>query len=334
MRILVTGSAGLIGSYIADELTRLKYEVIGIDNLSGGYIRNTRNHRFYLCDLRNKEITEALVKIIKPTHVYHCAASAREIGSLFEPLKSMEDNYLATMNLLNACIKHKSLKKWIQFGTMAVYGSQTPPFSEDMEQKPEDIYGINKTAIEQSVQCLSEIHDFNWTILRPHNVFGVRQAFDLYRNVLAIWMNRIMHGEKQLYIFGDGEQKRAFSYIDFSLPCYIKCLEDITNNQIYNIGGMQPITINEAAKLTIEAMGAIGAVSIEHLSDRPREVKLAYSTYDKSVNQLGYKEDKDLLTCLKEMAAWCKSIGPQEWLDEPLELENDKTPEIWKKKVK
>lgn len=330
MKILVTGSAGLIGSWIADEFTKLGRNVIGVDNLSGGYIRNTRNHEFRICDLRDKFATEAMVKEIQPTHVYHCAASAREIGSLWEPLKSMEDNYLSFMNLISPCIKYKSLQKWIQFGTMAVYGNQTPPFSEEMEQRPEDIYGINKTAIEKSVQCLSDIHDFDYTIIRPRNVFGPRQAFDLYRNVFAIWMNRIMHGEKQLYIFGDGEQRRSFSYIDFSLPCYIKCLENFTNNKIYNIGGINHITINEAAELTFKAMNVSNEVVIEHLPARPKEVKYAYATYDKSVNELGYKEDMPILECLQEMSVWAKSLGPQPWLAEPLELWNSKAPSVWK----
>ena len=330
MKILVTGSAGLIGSWIADELTKLGHEVIGIDNLSGGYLRNTTNHKFHICDLRDKFVTEAIVTSFKPEIVYHCAASAREIGSMFEPLKSTEDNYYSYMNLLNACIKNK-FKKMILFSTMATYGAQKPPFSEDMECKPEDIYAINKTAMEWSTKCLSDLHNFKWTIVKPHNVFGVRQAFDLYRNVFSIWMNRIMRGEKQIYIFGDGQQKRAFSFINFSLPCYIKCLDDSTNSQIYNIGGMKEITLSEAAELTIIAMDVGGKVCIEHLPPRPKEVKLAYSTYDKSVNELGYKEDRELLECLKDMAIWVKSLGAQEWLAQPLELENENTPTIWRK---
>jgi UDP-glucose 4-epimerase len=331
MKILVTGSAGLIGSYIADELTKIGYDVVGVDNLSGGYIRNTRNHKFHLCDLRDKFATEVIVKAIQPTHVFHCAASAREIGSLFEPLKSTEDNYLSYMNLLNACIKVK-FKKMILFSTMATYGAQQPPFNEDMQCMPEDVYAINKTAMELSTKCLSEIHDFKYTIVKPHNVFGIRQAFDLYRNVFAIWMNRIMHKEKQIYVFGDGEQKRAFSYITFSLPCYIKCLEDFTNSKTYNIGGIKAITLNEAAELTLQAMDVCGKVCIEHLPSRPREVKMAFSTYQKSIDELGYKEDIELLDCLKEMALWCKSLGPQQFLNEPLELENEKTPIVWRSK--
>ena len=330
-KILLTGSAGMIGSHLADRLTSLGYDVLGIDNLSGGYLENTKNHQFLVCDLRFKNEVEELVSYFKPKYVYNLCASAREIGSLFEPLFSTESNLLSYMNLLNACIKNK-FKKMILFSSMAVYKEGNPPFSEEHPRQACDIYGMNKEIMERSTECLSDIHDFDYTIIRPHNVIGERQACDLYRNVFRIWQNKILLGEKQIHVFGDGLQTRAFSYINFSLPCYVRCLEDFTNGQIYNIGGMKPITLNEAAQLTLKVMGVEDSVEIVHLPPRPKEVKHAYCTFEKSVKELGYKEDMSLEECLKKMADWCKKVGPKEWFDEPLELENDKTPEIWRKK--
>lgn len=330
MKILVTGSAGFMGSWIADELTKQGNEVLGVDNLSGGFLRNIQNHKFVCLDLRDKYATERLVEQFKPQILYHLSASAREIGSLFEPLKSTEDNILSYMNVLNACIKNK-FKKVVFFSSMAAFGNQTAPFSEDMENKPEDIYGWNKSFCEAITKILSEIHDFKYMILKPHNVFGIRQSLsDRYRNVFAIWMNRIMHGEKEIPVFGDGTQIRAFSPIEFSLPCYIKCLESFTDNKIYNIGGISPITLNEAAELVIKAMDVENKVSISHLPPRPNETKIAYCTFQKSVDELGYKEDKDLLLCLKEMASWAKSLGPQPWTTDKLELWNEKAPLVWR----
>lgn len=329
-KILVTGSAGFMGSWIADELTRQGHNVLGVDNLSGGFLRNTQNHKFAILDLRDKYSTEKLVEQFKPDILYFLSASAREIGSLFEPLKSTEDNIVAYMNTLNACIKNK-FKKCIFFSSMATFGNQQVPFTEDMENKPEDIYGWNKSFCEATTKILAEIHDFKWTIVKPHNVVGIRQSLsDRFRNVFAIWMNRIMHGEKEIPIFGDGNQIRAFSPIEFSLPCYIKCLESYTDSKVYNIGGMHPITLNEAAELVIKAMDVEGKVKIIHLPPRLNETKVAYCTYQKSIDELGYKENKDLLTCLKEMASWAKFLGPQSWTTDKLELYNEKAPLIWK----
>lgn len=329
-KIIVTGSAGFMGSWIADELSRRGHAVVGIDNLSGGFIRNALDHLCFFQDLRDKYVTEQLISQYRPEILIHCAASAREIGSLFEPLKSTEDNILAYMNILNACIKYK-FKKVILMSSMATYGNQTPPFTEDMENKPEDVYSWNKSFMENTTKVLAEMHDFKWTIIRPHNVVGIRQSLsDRYRNVFAIWMNRIMHKEKEIYVFGDGEQKRAFSPIEFSLPCYVRCLDDDTNGKIYNIGGLKPITLNEAAEMVIKAMNVDEKIEIKHLSPRPKEVKYAYCSFQKSVDELGYRETKDLQICLNEMALWAKSLGPQQWTKDKLELVNEKAPEIWR----
>ncbi len=215
--------------------------------------------------------------------------------------------------------------------SMAVYGDQKPPFTENMALMPEDVYGLNKSFMEKTTKVLSEIHGFKYTILRPHNVFGVRQSLaDRYRNVFAIWMNRIMHGEKEIYIFGDGNQLRAFSPIEFSLPCYVRCLQPDTDGKIYNIGGIAPITLNEAAEMVIKAMGVEGKVTIKHLPARPNEVKYAWCDCKKSVDELGYKETKDVQTCLNEMSDWAHGLGPQDWTKDKLELMNEKTPEIWR----
>jgi len=330
MKILVTGSAGFMGSWIADELSKQGHAVIGVDNLSGGFMRNTLDHLCFFIDLKDKNATEKLISQWQPEVVFYLCASAREIGSLFEPLKSTEDNVMAYMNVLNACIKYK-FKKMVMFSSMATFGEQTPPFTEDMPNRPTDIYGWNKTIMEESTKILAEVHGFKYTIIKPHNVMGIRQSLsDRYRNVFAIWINRIMHGEKEIYIFGDGMQKRAFSPIEFSLPCYVKCLEDFTNGQTYNIGGINPITLNEAAEMLIDVMGVQDKVIITHLPDRPREVKNAYSSFEKSMHELGYKETKDLRTCLQEMVTWAKTLGPQPWTKDKLELVNEKTPEIWR----
>ncbi len=330
-RILCTGSAGFMLSHVANELSKQGHVVVGADNLSGGFMRNTLDHLCFFIDLRDKEATERLVSQFKPTILYHGCASAREIGSLFEPVKSTEDNIVAYVNTLNACIKY-GLKKVNIFSSMAVYGNQKPPFTEDMEKHPEDVYGFAKSYMEDITKVLSEIHGFKYTIIRPHNVVGINQSLsDIYRNVFAIWMNRIMHGEKEIYIFGDGEQKRAFSPIEFSLPCYIRCLDADTDSKIYNIGGINPITLNEAAAITLRVMEVEDKVKIVHLPPRPRETKLAYCSFQKSVDELGYKETRSLEECLKDMAVWAKGIGAQPWTKDKLELANDKAPEVWRR---
>ncbi|MHC1635499.1 MAG: NAD-dependent epimerase/dehydratase family protein [Candidatus Methanospirareceae archaeon] len=335
-KILVTGGAGFMGSWIVDKLVEEGYEVYDIDNLSGGNRENVNDEATnYILDLADKGATEEVVRRVKPEVLFHLAACAREGASQFQPQKVTETNFYAYMNVLEPCIKY-GLEKCIVFSSMAVYGDQKPPFDETMPRRPVDIYGMNKAAMEQATEVLSEVHEFDYVICRPHNVFGEKQGFtsrgcDRYRNVVCIFMNEIMRGDP-LTIFGDGEQMRAFSYIEDSLPCYIRCLDDDIRNEIINIGGMHPITINKLADIVCEAMGVDPKTyPREYLPPRPREVKYAWCTWEKSVKLLGYEEKIGYEEGIRRMAKWVKSKGPQPWIEEKLPLQGKKTPSIWKK---
>lgn len=336
-KILVTGAAGFMGSHIVDELIIQGYSnIYGIDDLSGGIIENISDHiksdalQFIQLDLSDAKETEKIISDIRPDIVFHLAANAREGASFFQPLSIVRRNYLTYISVIEPAIKY-GLDKVILFSSMAVYGIQIPPFSESMKRAPVDIYGINKVAMERTTELLSGIHDFRYTILRPHNVFGEKQSLkDPYRNVVGIFMNRIMRNEP-LYIYGDGKQMRAFSYIEDSLQCYINSMGNKTDGDIINIGGMNPININELADTVCSAMSIHKDVyPRKHLLDRPNEVKDAYCTWAKSANLLGYDEKIGLKTGIEKMAEWARKKGAQEWSEEKLTLWNEKAPSIWK----
>lgn len=332
-KILVTGAAGFMGSHIVDALIEAGYDVYGVDDLSGGSLDNLSEEAkkgFKQADISERFVAEDIIFDIKPDVIFHLAANAREGASFFQPLNIVHRNYLAYMNIFEPAIKC-GLDKIILFSSMAVYGNQKAPFSEGMERKPVDIYGINKAAMEHTTELLSEVHGFRYTIIRPHNVFGEKQSLrDPYRNVIGIFMNRIMRGEP-LYIYGNGEQMRAFSYIEDSLPCYIKCM-DKADGEIINIGGKHPVTINALARTVCKAMGTSSELCypVQHLPERHGEVKVAYCTYEKSERLLGYKEKVGLTEGIKRMAAWAKEKGAQEWSEEKLTLWNEKAPSVWK----
>ena len=330
MKILVTGSAGFMGSHVAHKLCDDGHEVFGADNMSGGNEENIDlyKQKFNRVELKRQKEVGSYIRYVEPEVIFHLAATAREGASQFSPLQMTEDNLNAYMNVLISAIKTKKLKKVVLFSSMAVYGSQVPPFSEDMRREPDDVYAVSKAAMEQNTEILSEVHDFNYTIIRPHNVFGKNQCLrDKFRNVIAIFMNRIMRNEP-IYIYGDGNQKRAFSYVEDSLGCYVKCLSDKVNGETINIGGKVDITVNVLAEKVIKAMGVKGW-KIEYLPDRPCEVKYAYCSYKKSEKFLGYKESIGLDKGIEIMAEWAKKQGAQEWTKERLELYNNKTPKTW-----
>jgi len=329
VRVLVTGAAGFMGSHVAEGLAVEGHSVIGIDDLSGGLRENvTEDVEFFEVDLRDPEKTERIVKANPPEVLCHLAANAREGASQFQPRDVCGRNLMAYANVLVPAIAY-GLRKVVLYSSMAVYGEQEPPFDESMPRRPVDVYGVNKSAMEEMTEILADVHEFMYTIIRPHNVFGERQSLrDPFRNVVGIFMNRLMRDEP-LYVYGDGEQRRAFSYIGDSLPAFLRAAELRSNldGQIINVGGSIPLTINELVTLVTEEFGATPEVI--HLPDRPREVKNAYSTWQKSIGLLGYEERFGLEQGIHRMAEWARAMGPQPWREEALELPSDKAPPIW-----
>lgn len=116
-------------------------------------------------------------------------------------------------NLLVAAVNN-NVQRFVFTSSMAIYGKQTPPFSEDMPRKPVNPYGVGKAYCEMMLEIFARTYGFEYVILRPYNVYGPRQNIaDPYRNVLGIWINRILRGKPPI-IYGDGKQTHAFSYIE------------------------------------------------------------------------------------------------------------------------
>ena len=329
MRVLVTGAAGFMGSHVAEGLLAAGHEVVGVDDLSGGFRENlVPSVRFLQLDLRDPAATERVVRDDPPEVLCHLAANAREGASQFQPRDVCGRNLTAYVNVLVPAIR-AGLRKVVLYSSMAVYGGQQTPFDEAMPRQPVDVYGVNKASMEQITEILAEVHEFSYTIIRPHNVFGERQSLrDPYRNVVTIFMNRIMRGEP-VYVYGDGEQKRAFSYIGDSLPAFLRAADDdpTLDRQIINVGGMEPITINELLEMVAAEFEA--EPEVIHLPERPREVKYAYSTWQKSARLLGYEQRFSLQEGIRRTAEWARSRGPQPWSEETLELPSSKAPRIW-----
>ena len=305
MKILITGIAGLLGSNLADYLINKKNEVIGIDDLSGGYIENinpnVENYKINLVyDV--KSLNEIFSKH-NIDYVFHFAAYAAEGLSPFIRNYNYNNNLVATSNIVNCCINH-NIKRLIFTSTMAVYGENKTPFDESYSPNPIDPYGIAKYACELDIKVAGEQHGLDWCIIRPHNVYGKKQnIWDKYRNVLGIWMNQYLNN-KSLTIYGDGLQTRAFSYIDDSVePLWNAAILPEASKQIINLGGIYETSINEACDTLIKVMGGGEKIYLE----QRHEVKHAFSTFQKSVDIIKFKHNTDLEKGLTDMWNWAKT---------------------------
>jgi UDP-glucose 4-epimerase len=305
MKILITGVAGLLGSRLADYIieNHPDVHVVGMDDLSGGYRENVHPKvEFWQMNLVTHPI-ENCFEVHKFDYVYHFAAYAAEGLSPFIRQYNYENNLLATARIINQCIKN-DVKRLVFTSTMAVYGHGNGDiFDESQIPCPVDPYGIAKYACEMDIKVAGEQHDLDWCIIRPHNVYGIKQnIWDKYRNVLGIWMYQYMNNEP-MTIFGDGEQKRAFSFIDDCLePLWKASQQENCSKEIINLGGTKHYTINEANNILREVIKDGQTV----YKEQRHEVKIAVPTWQKSVELLGYEDKTSLYDGLSQMWEWAQ----------------------------
>lgn len=305
--VLITGVAGLLGARLADWIVENEptVNIVGIDDLSGGYRSNIHDQvTYHHHDLSvDPDKLDLLFTMHKPDIVYHFAAYAAEALSPFIRTYNYTNNLIATSNLINASIKH-NVKRFVFTSTLAVYGDGVVPFHEDATLAPIDPYGVAKMACELDIQIAGTQHGLDWCIVRPHNVYGAKQnIWDSYRNVLGIWMYKKLH-DQPFTIFGDGEQTRAFSYIDDSVEGLWKAgtLSECSKQKI-NLGGIHHVSIKEAADTLLDVVGGGELVFLP-----PRhEVKNAYPTWQKSVELLGFEHKTSLYDGLSKMWEWAKN---------------------------
>ena len=306
MNIMITGIAGLIGSrlakWILDNIENTR--VIGVDNLSGGYIENVdKRCTFYDVELSNGySQLEKIFQKEKIDIVYHLAAYAAEGLSPFIRNYNYQNNLISSVNLINLSIKY-NIDRFIFTSSMAVYGDKyDPPFAETLEPCPIDPYGIAKYAVEMDLKCAFQQHNLKYTIIRPHNVYGIGQnIWDKYRNVLGIWMYQIINNQNPT-IFGDGLQTRSFSYIDDSLkPLWVASQKENCVGEIINLGGIKETSIKKACEILLEVTGK----KLKPTFLEPRhEARYAWSTWEKSNELLEFEHKVDLREGLEKMWQW------------------------------
>ena len=330
-KILVTGAAGFLGSHLAEKLANMGDSVVGVDNMLGGYAdnvpRNIKFHEMDCCDLEKMNEIMTGVDV-----VYHCAATAHEGLSVFSPYEIGKNNFLASVSVFSAAISNK-VKRIIFCSSMARYGDQKTPFTEDMNPKPIDPYAISKVAAENVLKNLCDLNNIEWVIAVPHNIIGPRQKYDdPFRNVVSIMINRMLQ-KKAPIIYGDGKQKRCFSYIDDCLSCLIPMLDQKNlNKEIINIGPDEEfVTINKISEICSNITGS----NLEPIykKDRPREVKYASCSADKARKLLNYKTKTDLKNGILKTFQYIKKRGTRPFdYNISLEIKNELTPETWIKK--
>jgi UDP-glucose 4-epimerase len=330
--ILVTGGAGFIGAHVVNELIEEGHEVVVLDDLSGGFKENVNGKaELIVGSVTDHNLVLELFEKHKFDFVYHLGAYAAEGLSHFIRRFNYDNNLIGSINLINASVLHK-VKCFVFTSSIAVYGTNQLPMKEETIPDPEDPYGISKYCVELDLKAANKMFGLNYIIFRPHNVYGEMQNLgDKYRNVVGIFMNQIMQG-KELTIFGDGEQTRAFTHIADVAPIIAKSpFIEGAYNEIFNIGAEKPYTVNQLAEEVSKSLGV--ELKINKLEER-REVKHAHSEHEKVKKVFDYEPQIELSEGIKRMAEWAKKTG----IKENKEFENieisENLPDSWKRKDK
>lgn len=323
-KFLVTGAAGMLGSKFCNFLYENKYNVIALDNLSFGYKENLNNDiKFYNCDFCNLSELKSVFQAEKPDVVYHMGAYCSEGLSPFIRSFIYTNNIVGSGNVITASIEN-NVRHIVYTSSMARYGkSSRPPFDEEnTPADPMDPYGISKYVPEIDLNIAHQQHGIDYTIIVPHNVISESvNLTDKYRGVLAIWSRQMLEG-KDLTIFGDGKQKRAFTNTnDILEPLLQAYTNKNAHHETINLGGIKEISIENACFLFKEVTGCKN--NIVYLEPR-FEAKEAWCTWKKSVDLLGFEHKTDLDITIKNLTDWAKNIYgklPQKTFDYPIELQ-------------
>jgi UDP-glucose 4-epimerase len=308
-KVLVTGAAGFVGSHVAEHCLKMQMRVVATDDLSGGFRENVPEGAEWLeGDLTQPAFVSSLWDQHGPFEtVYHLAAYAAEGLSHFIRAYNYRTNLLASVHLINQAVQHK-LKCFVFTSSIAVYGRNQLPMTEELTPQPEDPYGISKYAVELDLRSAHEMFGLDFMVFRPHNVYGERQNIaDRYRNVIGIFMNQLLRGEP-MTVFGDGLQTRAFSHVDDVAPVIARGpLVPEALNQVFNVGADTPYTVLSLAQEVAAALGK--PLQIKHLAPR-NEVVHAFSDHSRAQRVFQPPAPIDLKTGIRRMADWVCRRGP------------------------
>ena len=310
-RVLVTGAAGFIGSNLVDALLQIGCKVIGIDNFFNGKQDNLVNASkdpnfvFYKADIRDFSF---LLKICKDIEIiYHMAAFTSVPDSVSMPRSCNDINITGTLNILE-CGRICNIKTIVFASSGAVYGDTiTLPMKEDMPTNPISPYGVSKLTGEKYLYQYSKNYGLNTIALRYQNVYGPRQDMSPYSGVISKWLGNLQKN-KNLLIYGDGEQIRDFVYIkDVINANLIAAVSKKVEGEVFNIGSDTKISINELAKTIKEVWGSKN-IKIEYTEPRIGDIKKGYADITKARSLLNFEPKYDIHAGLLDYVDWIQSV--------------------------
>jgi UDP-glucose 4-epimerase len=312
MRILVTGGAGFIGSYLSRRLLADGHAVSVVDNESTGRRENVPAGAWYAyADVTHPtEVEPAFARGLDA--VCHIAGQVSIIRSFSDPVADLRTNVEGTLNILQLCLKYK-VPRLLYASSMTLYGDcRTVPTPETEPSRPDSYYGITKHAAERYVHATAERPDLGFelrvTSLRMFSVYGPGQSLNNpYQGVLGIFSGNLLRGEP-IMIFGDGEQTRDFVYVDDIVDGWVRALDNpASDGGVFNLGSGRSLSINQLAESAVAAFGhPPGGYKIIRAPARPGEQRTVRADISQARSVLGWEPRTTFETGLMETVHWAR----------------------------
>ncbi len=318
---LITGGLGFIGANLARRLVDLGANVTLVDSLIPDYGGNRFNLAGYadrlhinIADVRDPYSMRALVQ--GQEVLFNLAGQVSHIDSMTDPIADLEINARAQLSILEACRHENPAIKVVYAGTRQQYGKpHYLPLDENHLQHPTDVNGVNKLAGEWYHIVYHNAYGLRTSSLRLTNTYGPRQLMRHNRQGFIGWFVRLAVEGKPIQLYGDGQQQRDLTFVDDVVDAFLRVgAQDAANGQVYNLGGLHPISLYDLAHLIVELAGQGSVATVPWPEDRKKiDIGDVYSSYAKIEAALGWQPQTTLRSGLQQTIAYYQQHGQHYW---------------------
>jgi len=285
MRTLITGGAGFIGSHLAELLIGKDHEVIVVDNLLSGHLKNLQSvaghagFKFIQADIRDMASLQPLFEGVD--WVFHLAGLADIVPSIEMPAQYYSTNVTGTFNVLERA-RQCGVKRFIYAASSSSYGiPNVYPTPESSPIRPQYPYALTKYMGEELVLHWSNVYKLPAVSLRLFNVFGTRsRTSGVYGAVFGVFLAQKLNG-RPFTVVGDGTQTRDFTYVTDVAEAFLCAAESAISGEAMNVGSGNHYSVNRL----VELLGG----NIEYIPKRPGEPDCTFGDVSKIQRLLGWK---------------------------------------------
>ncbi len=325
-KVLLTGVAGFIGSFVAKKLLDEGYEVVGIDNLNTYYdpilkekrlelLRDKRGFLFVRGDIEDFEFVFSILDRERPDVIINLAARAGVRYSMENPFVYVTTNTLGSLNLLEGAKRYK-IEKFVLASTSSLYAGEDMPFSETLSvNKPISVYAATKKGAEAISYSYHYLYDIDVTILRYFTVYGPLGRPDMSVFRFIKWIDE----GSPLILYGDGSQMRDFTYVEDIAEGTVLGMRKL-GYEVINLGGNKPYKLSYMIGLIEKFLNK--RAKIEYRPFHKADLKATWADIEKAKNLLEWEPKVSLEEGIQKTVEWYAQN--REWLKDVSIEEGDR----------